>query len=72
MGSVLNTTFDLKVPAQFDFFASPISYSFCEKYVQLLYVVLVKSSDKLLNYLMFVQTLIEVKMETLKTHEFPP
>ena len=32
--------------------------------VQLLYAVYVKSSDKLLNYLMFGQTLIEVKMET--------
>ena len=30
----------------------------------------VKSSDKLLHYLMFGQTLFEVKMEMLKTHEF--
>ena len=42
------------------------------RFVQLLYVVFfgVKSADKLLNYLMFGQTLIEVIMETLKTHEF--
>ena len=40
--------------------------------MQLLYAVSVKSSDKLLNYLMFSQTLSEVKMETLKTHEFHP
>ena len=31
-----------------------------------------KSSDKLLNYLMLGQTLIEVKLEMLKTHEFHP
>ena len=30
----------------------------------------VKSSEKLLNYLMFGQTLSEMKMETQKTHEF--
>ena len=35
--------------------------------MQLSYVVFVKSSDKLLNYLMFGQPLIEMKMET---HEF--
>ena len=35
-------------------------------------VVFVKSSDKLLNYLMLDPELIEVKLETLKTHEFHP
>ena len=37
-----------------------------------MYIVCVKSSDKLLNYLKFRQTLIEVNIETLKTHEFHP
>ena len=45
----------LKVPPQFDFFTSLVSNSFCEKSnlpsiytgVQHLYVVFVKSSDKL-------------------------
>ena len=32
----------------------------------------VKSSDKLLIYLMLDPAIIEVKMETLKTHEFRP
>ena len=32
-----------------------------------MYFFCVKSPDKLLNYLMFGQTSIEVKMETLKT-----
>ena len=36
------------------------------------YVVFVKSSDKLLNFLVFGQTLCEVKIETLKTHKFHP
>ena len=35
--------------------------------VQLLYVVFVKSSNKLLNYFMLDPAFIEVKMETLKT-----
>ena len=34
------------------------------------YVVFVKSSDKLLNHLMFGQTLIEVKMEMLKVERW--
>ena len=38
--------------------------------MQLLYVVFVKSLGKLLKHLMFDQTLIEVKMEMLKTREF--
>ena len=57
------TMVQLKVPPKFVFLASLISN---------LFVVFVKASDKLLNYLMFGQTLIEVKMETLKTHEFHP
>ena len=36
------------------------------------YVIFVKSTDKQLNYLMFGQTLIEAKMEMLKSHEFHP
>ena len=38
----------------------------------ILYVSFFKSSGKLLNYLMFGQTLIEVEMETLKNHEIHP
>ena len=41
-------------------------------FVQLVYVVSMKSSDKLLNYLMLVQSLIEVKIELLKNHDFRP
>ena len=40
--------------------------------MQILNVVFVKSSDKLLHYLMFGQTFFEVKMEMLKMHEFHP
>ena len=40
--------------------------------MQLLYVVFAKSSDKLLHYLILRAEFIEVKMETLKTHEFRP
>ena len=60
--------FWIKGPSQFHFFRS--SHSFFEK--KCVYVVfLVKSSDKLLNYLMFDYTSSAVKMEPLKTHEFP-
>ena len=70
----------LKAPPQLNLFASLILNSFCKKSnlpsihcnllahlcnFKLLYVIFVKSSDKLLNYLMFAQTLSEVKMETL-------
>ena len=40
--------------------------------MQLLFVVYVKSSDKLLNYLMLVQTLSEVNIEMLKSDDFFP
>ena len=70
--------FHLKIPPQFDCFACPISNSFCEysnlpnihssKLARLCNCCIVKSSDKLLNYLMFGRTLIKVKMETLKTN----
>ena len=66
----------LKAPIQFDLLARLIKNLFCKKIkptcyppqhdsssLQLLYVVFVKSSDKLLNYLMFGQTLIQVKTE---------
>ena len=46
--------------------------TFYSSFAQLLYVVFVKLSDRLFNYLMFGQTLSELKMETLKTHEFHP
>ena len=42
----------------------PLQYA--SSFVQLLCVVLVKSSDKLINYLMFVQTSIDMKRETHK------
>ena len=71
----------LKVPPHLDFFASLISNQFCQKsnlpsihcnmhvssFVQLFYVVVCEIIRKLLHYLDFGQTLIEVKMETLKT-----
>ena len=75
----------LKVPPQFDFFARFISNSFCENanlpsihcttclFVFAFFnVVFVKSPDKLLHYLILHAEFIEVKMETLKTHEFRP
>ena len=40
--------------------------------MQIFNLVFVKSSDKLLNYLMFGQTFFEVKMEMLKMHGFHP
>ena len=61
----------LKVPPRFDFFASLIPNSFCSP-VQLLHVVYVMSSDKLLNYLTCGQKLSEVKIQPLKTLEFHP
>ena len=75
----------LKVPPQISFFfARLISNSFTKNsnlpnihydmlarsFVQLLYVVFVKSSDRLLNYLILYPEFIEVKMETVRTLEF--
>ena len=73
----------VKGDSSFLFFASIISNKFSEKtkltqyplqhsssFVQLLYVVYVKSSDKLLNQLMLVQALTEVKFEVLKIKIF--
>ena len=69
---------------QFDFFLSPVvsfqinfakNQNHCNMLARLCnfyYVVYVKSSDKLLNYLMLVQALTEVKTEMLKNHDFPP
>ena len=47
-----------------------VSTAKCKFVCASFYVVFVKSSEKLLHYLMFGQTLIEMKMETLKTQEF--
>ena len=44
----------------------------CSSFVQRLYVVLVKSSDILLNYLMLIQTLSQMKIKMLKNHDFLP
>ena len=53
----------------FFFFKPNLSTVHASLFVQLLYVVLVNSLDRLLNYLMLVQELIEVKIEMLKNHD---
>ena len=58
----------LKVPPQFHFSLVSVKTYFTKNqtylisFVHLLYVVFVKSSDKLLHYLMLGQTLTEVKI----------
>ena len=72
----------LKVHPQFDILLASFLSNFAKQqtylvslqhsssFVQLLYVAFVKSSDKLLNYLMLVNALSEVKIELLKNHDF--
>ena len=67
---------------QFEFFLlATFHINFAKKQTYLVFNILaratvvfvfVKSSDKLLNYLMFVQVLSETKIEMLKKHNFYP